>query len=995
MTSQDRGKYRARGRGVFRGGLDSRSLRGGFPHVSGGGGGINRSRGFDSRNTRGRAGPPRGRGGASTGPVIYAEDIPAVVPDTNDAQNQLIETFKTVSYQNKRPLRPEYGTDGNIITLRANFFPVRLPKGPFYDYSVIVTEPNAPIEGSREGKAKKYASDNTGNSDNAQEAKINVSTRRRIFQLMKQQPLLLPFPSIAHDFSHRLVSATKLPQPLEVPVQYIEEGEITPGEGAQVYNVRIQFLKELDINGIISYTEGDLQQSAHQMQPTISALNLIFQAHASHAGVRLGKKESNGESKYFFGPGETTLAPGIEIWKGFFMSIRPVFKQLMVNVNVCYTAFMTPGNLGDSLLKLNVASKGAIPTLPHDIVASMKVKAQHLGYPKQLVAIGTKTARSETFYCEEFDEKVTVENYFRRKHGIKLEHPTDLPVVSLGLINKGGKKMHKWVPAEICDILEGSPRRGKLSEKEMGIMIRHASKPPRDNAETIVSQGLPDLGLSRDTSTLDSFSIKVDPNMAVIEGRVLDTPSVSYINDVPVQVRNGSWNMMDVRFQRGAVVSSWWVLYVEDGERMLQMSSMNAIANALQESCMKSGMIIQEPVILPLETIQLSLIADDDAVRRNALKTIRDKFQQQLTNHRKPDFVVILLEKTDQRIYSGIKRIGDVELGIHTVHMQINKVINQKKQVQYLANIALKVNIKLGGINHRLGGDAMNWLMKCPTMMVGIDVTHAGPQSKPGTPSIAAVVASIDEKFVQFPASLRIQKHARNKETLDELRDMLIERLLLYKEHNGRYPERILVFRDGVSESQFDQILEEELKQILEAFDKLSKNYKPLLSIVVCGKRHHARFFATKAGDGDRNGNTKPGTVVDKGVTAVFDFDFYLQAHAGIQGTVKSTHYTVIYDDTRFRANEIQKGIYDFSHLYARATKSVSLIPPAYYADLACERGRCYLHDFLDSQKDGKSGRSASSKAVSDAEKQKVYEAATKAWGKGLHSDMQNTMFYI
>jgi len=52
----------------------------------------------------------------------------------------------------------------------------------------------------------------------------------------------------------------------------------------------------------------------------------------------------------------------------------------------------------------------------------------------------------------------------------------------------------------------------------------------------------------------------------------------------------------------------------------------------------------------------------------------------------------------------------------------------------------------------------MKWLTKKKTMMVGIDVTHPGPGSRDGTPSIAAVVASVDDSFVQFPASLRIQK---------------------------------------------------------------------------------------------------------------------------------------------------------------------------------------------------------------------------------------------
>lgn len=63
----------------------------------------------------------------------------------------------------------------------------------------------------------------------------------------------------------------------------------------------------------------------------------------------------------------------------------------------------------------------------------------------------------------------------------------------------------------------------------------------------------------------------------------------------------------------------------------------------------------------------------------------------------------------------------------------------------------------------KLEPNAMNWLTKKKTMMVGIDVTHPGPNSREGTPSIAAVVANIDDNFVQFPASLRIQQHSKKE----------------------------------------------------------------------------------------------------------------------------------------------------------------------------------------------------------------------------------------
>lgn len=71
---------------------------------------------------------------------------------------------------------------------------------------------------------------------------------------------------------------------------------------------------------------------------------------------------------------------------------------------------------------------------------------------------------------------------------------------------------------------------------------------------------------------------------------------------------------------------------------------------------------------------------------------------------------------------------------------------------------ALKLNMKSGGVNHRMEGRNATWLGQQPTMLVGIDVTHPGPGTVKGTPSIAAVVASIDPNFGQFPASLRIQE---------------------------------------------------------------------------------------------------------------------------------------------------------------------------------------------------------------------------------------------
>ncbi|KAH7887334.1 hypothetical protein F5I97DRAFT_818066 [Phlebopus sp. FC_14] len=96
--------------------------------------------------------------------------------------------------------------------------------------------------------------------------------------------------------------------------------------------------------------------------------------------------------------------------------------------------------------------------------------------------------------------------------------------------------------------------------------------------------------------------------------------------------------------------------------------------------------------------------------------------------------------------------ICDVELGIHTLHMRTGKVLgdptrqdSKKKQDQYFSNVALKLNTKLGGANHKLDPGSLKWLRARKTMM---DVTHPGPGSIEGMSSIAAVVASIDDRKI-------------------------------------------------------------------------------------------------------------------------------------------------------------------------------------------------------------------------------------------------------
>ena len=92
-------------------------------------------------------------------------------------------------------------------------------------------------------------------------------------------------------------------------------------------------------------------------------------------------------------------------------------------------------------------------------------------------------------------------------------------------------------------------------------------------------------------------------------------------------------------------------------------------------------------------------------------------------------------------------------------------------QMQYFANVALKMNMKLGGVNHSLDEGSLAILKRTPTMLVGMDVTHPGPGTVKGTPSIAAVVASSDLRFARYPCSMRIQESKKEVRNCHPMRD--------------------------------------------------------------------------------------------------------------------------------------------------------------------------------------------------------------------------------
>ncbi|EGO21589.1 hypothetical protein SERLADRAFT_474142 [Serpula lacrymans var. lacrymans S7.9] len=218
---------------------------------------------------------------------------------------------------------------------------------------------------------------------------------------------------------------------------------------------------------------------------------------------------------------------------------------------------------------------------------------------------------------------------------------------------------------------------------------------------------------------------------------------------------------------------------------------------------------------------------------------------------------------------------------------------------------------------------------------------------------------------------------------------MMREALDKFGAINRRAPDRILFYRDGLSEGEYEVVGKKEIGAIESAIDAIwqargVQTPKPAITFIVVGKRHHVRFFPDKQ-QADRSGNCPAGFVADRGIGNPVAQDFYLLSHGGLLGTSRPSHYIVLRDDIyKQNIGDLQELSFALCHAYARATRSVSIPAPVYYADIVCARAAFHFDSRLDYD---------NSMTVSDEGLFNIDE--WKSGYRQLNGEIAKTMYFI
>jgi len=427
-----------------------------------------------------------------------------------------------------------------------------------------------------------------------------------------------------------------------------------------------------------------------------------------------------------------------------------------------------------------------------------------------------------------------------------------------------------------------------------------------------------------------AFGMNVTPTPISVTARVLPTPMLRYGQgsaEATIKPFNGQWNMRDKKLFRPATVKIWTIVIYESQGRFRQDTARD-MAKGFIDGAISVGMSITDTQPLIFWENGQGNIAEQ---LKKAGKACVDQ------KGGPPSLIVVVLPEGGNDIYTAVKNFGDVQMGVATQCLKSSKC--NRAKIQYWANVMLKVNVKLDGINAVLDGSSIHDPAN-PTIVMGADVMHPAPGAE-GRPSFTTLVSSIDTLSAKYIALSRVQ--TGRQELIDDLEEMCTEALgkvAMYQskvENRKVAPTRLIFYRDGVSEGQFPQVLADELPKIRNAC--LANKIQPKITLIVVGKRHHIRMIPGGA-DADKTGNAPAGTTIDKGLGHPVENDYYQLTHGGLLGTSRPAHYSVIHDDNRFSADALQSLSFALTHVYARATRSVSIPAPVYYADIVCSRAK-------------------------------------------------------
>lgn len=759
---------------------------------------------------------------------------------------------------------------------------------------------------------------------------------------------------------------------------------------AAEYKVELKRVGLIDVQACISGASGSQPAAGGGgTYAALAVLDLVTRAQAARdpSSVRVGSGAFVSVPPAGQGPRRVAdkraaiqgLLP-LQLLRGFRSAVHLAQSGLTLSIDAASAVVVEDGPLLEQLLDAFRVQRSDMKGLRQELtnprnrrqlveaLGALEVKAGHTGIVHKLSLTSPISASSarDTMFKDAEGRQVSVEQYMKSRYGVALKHP-DLPCA----VDRKGSAL----PLELLTVRRSQVRTGRLSAKQKADFIKSSAMPPSDRLKAIraVLQGLmSDVATKVPQGAAAAFGLGAMPtgssvDLMKVPAQLLPGPILAV--GPPGKLLNagndGQWRASQV-----AAPAAWTSGAVLVLEPKVSAADVKLFLRELGAAARAMGM----PGPFPGDQLHIVSAppgkADTVALMQKAADEARAKYG------RKAQLLLVVLPdgQAASGVYADVKAVGDGSLGIPSqcltpFKMSLLPDAQRRPSPATLGLVMLSINAKLGGTNARLAGEPSDWVpaLKGKRLMVmGADVSRgaaatlaAGLQAEGAAAAAAmddaveyaAVLGSWDRHVVQYRAVSAAQVSGR-RDIIVDMQGMTEDLLRHYKTAHDKQllPEVLVMYRDGVGNSMFDAVLAHEHTAIKQACAAVGgAAYQPPVVFIVVQKSHGTRIFPIGE-SGDRSGNVLPGTAVDRGICSEVEFDFFLNSHAGIQGTNRVPRYNVLVNESGLSAESVELLTFFLTHTYPACSRAISIPPAVCYADRAAERVRTSLADVAKKQ---------------------------------------------
>lgn len=323
-------------------------------------------------------------------------------------------------------------------------------------------------------------------------------------------------------------------------------------------------------------------------------------------------------------------------------------------------------------------------------------------------------------------------------------------------------------------------------------------------------------------------------------------------------------------------------------------------------------------------------------------KDLIDKIKD-LDNSKPIDLLLVIISgpKQNNRTYNEVKQLTLSEIQIPTQIVNVQTISKGKNLRSIINRILMQINWKVGGAPWGISDIPYDE----PMMIMGLSIWKKNQKSQH---SILCCTSTVNRRLNQY---ITICKEVKGDDSYDRIKEWIDESIKNFGKINKKsdgsilIPKKIIVYRDGLSDSQQKLAINYEIPAIKEVLVEY-KNTK--FTYFIANKKVSWRFFESNKGSINSAG---PGMVIDHTITSKASYsNFYMVSQIARQGAASPSHYHILYSDedlSKEKSNLI-KLTYKLWYLYFHINSGIKLPAPIQYA----ERWGALLGEKVNSRKD-------------------------------------------